>query len=80
MMEFARGICHVNTAESFNAVLKRSLVGTWHHVSPKHLSRYVDETSFKWNNRKVNDGERTRIAVALVGGKRLTYRKAIAQR
>lgn len=76
--EFARGIAHVNTAESFNAVLKRSIVGAFHHVSRKHLQRYADETSFKWSHRKLTDGERTAMAIQCADGKKLTYRRAIA--
>jgi len=42
---------HVNTAESFNAMLKRGIVGVFHYVSPKHLHRYAAETAFRWNER-----------------------------
>ena len=53
--EFARtdgGLrVHVNTAESFNAMLKRGIVGVFHYVSHKHLHRYAAETAFRWNER-----------------------------
>ncbi len=42
---------HVNTAESFNAQLKRGIVGVFHYVSKKHLHRYASETAFRWNER-----------------------------
>lgn len=42
---------HVNTAESFNAMLKRGIVGVFHYVSKKHLHRYAAETAFRWNER-----------------------------
>jgi hypothetical protein len=42
---------HVNTAESFNAMLKRGIVGVFHYVSTKHLHRYAAETAFRWNER-----------------------------
>ena len=42
---------HVNTAESFNAMLKRGIVGVFHYVSPKHLHRYAIEAAFRWNER-----------------------------
>jgi len=49
----------VNTAENWNALLKRSIVGSFHHVSREHLARYCDEVSFRWDRRSINDTERT---------------------
>ena len=46
---YVRGDVHTNSIESVWSVLKRSIHGTWHHVSPKHLRRYVDETTFRLN-------------------------------
>src|SRR5439155_14225243 len=43
---------HTNTAESYFALLKRGVTGTFHHISPKHLHRYCDEFSFRWDGRK----------------------------
>ena len=72
--EYARedGI-NINTAESYFAIIKRGIYGTFHHVSFKHLPRYCDEFDFRWNHRKVDDGERTVAALAMTEGKRLTY-------
>jgi transposase-like protein len=42
---------HVNTAESFNATLKRAIIGVFHYLSPKHLHRYAAEAAFRWNER-----------------------------
>jgi len=50
--EFCRDAAHVNTAESFNALLERSKQGVFHYLSKRHLSRYVDEVVFRWNNRE----------------------------
>lgn len=69
---------HTNTAESWFSLLKRGVHGTFHHVSTKHLDRYVDEFTFRWNNRKISDVERLYIAVGRVGGKRLMYRRVVA--
>jgi hypothetical protein len=66
--EYARGEAHVNTAESFFALLKRGIVGSFHHVSPEHLHRYCDEFSFRWDYR-------TEIALQQTKGKRLSYRR-----
>lgn len=64
---------HINGAESYFALLKRGVHGTFHHVSKKHLSRYCDEFSFRWGQRKVTDGERAVTAIKGSEGKRLTY-------
>lgn len=72
------GFVHVNTAESFFAILKRGVYGTFHHVSEKHLQRYVNEFAFRWNQRAalgVNDAQRAAAAIKGIEGKRLTYRR-----
>lgn len=69
-------VTHVNTCESFFSLLKRGVYGAFHHVSEDHLHRYCDEFSFRWNNRKVTDGQRTANALQAIEGKRLTYRQA----
>jgi transposase-like protein len=73
--EYARGSAHVNTAESFFALLKRGIVGSFHHVSAEHLHRYCDEFSFRWDHRSITDSARTEIAIRQAGGKRLSYRQ-----
>lgn len=82
--EYARGPVHSNTAESFNGLFKRSIQGAWHHISREHMDRYLSEQVFRWSNRKVNDGERTVVALNRVAGIRLYLRtpkgKAGAQR
>jgi len=49
--EYARGEAHVNTAESFNAILERAKQGVFHFVSRQHIPRYLSEVAFRWNNR-----------------------------
>ncbi len=71
--EYARGNAHVNHAESYFALLKRGVHGTFHHVSREHLGRYADEFAFRWNHRKVKDGQRMEAALRLAPGCRLTY-------
>jgi transposase-like protein len=73
--EYARGDVHTNTAESFFALLKRGVMGSFHHVSKQHLGRYCDEFSFRWDHRRVNDSDRTAIALRQAEGKRLTYKQ-----
>lgn len=67
---------HSNTVESYFAILKRGIVGTYHHVSEHHLQRYLNEFDFRFSNRKalgVNDFDRAVNLLVGVKGKRLTY-------
>jgi transposase-like protein len=76
--EYARGKnydININSAESYFALLKRGIHGTFHHVSAKHLSRYCDEFSFRWGQRKSTDGERAMAAIRGGAGTRLTYQQ-----
>jgi len=68
----------VQSAESFFAILKRGVMGSFHSISEQHLQRYVDEFAFRWDNRSalgVEDAERARRMVKGAIGKRLTYRQ-----
>src|SRR3990167_5793613 len=77
--EYARGAAHTNSIESVWAVLKRGLMGVYHHASPKHLGRYVDEFTFRLNegNVKVHTLDRLDSFVDGMAGKRLTYKALI---
>jgi transposase-like protein len=68
------GFIHVNTAECRFSLMKRAVFGTHHSISEAHLPRYLAEWDFKWNTRKMTDGERAAIALEGIEGKRLTYR------
>lgn len=72
--EYVRGDVHTNTAESSFAIVKRGLMGIYHSVSKKYLHRYLWQFDFVWNHRKLNDGERTVLAIKSAEGKRLMYR------
>lgn len=77
--EYVRGEAHSNTVECFFAILKRGVVGAFHHVSEAHLSRYLSEFDFRYSNRSalgINDTMRTDEALRGIGGKRLMYRRA----
>jgi hypothetical protein len=52
LKEYSRGDDSTNTVESNFALLKRGLVGTFHHVSEAHLQRYATEFDFRWNHPK----------------------------
>ena len=76
--EYVRGEAHSNTVEGYFSVLKRGIVGTYHHVSEAHLGRYLAEFDFRYSERSalgVNDSERATKALAGIVGKRLTYRR-----
>jgi len=75
--EYARGPIHTNTIENYFSILKRGLVGTFHHVGARHLKRYIGEFDFRYNNRKVDDLERTGRALTGIAGKRLFYSKVV---
>jgi hypothetical protein len=56
-------LVHTNTAEGFFGNLKRQINGTHHHVSKKHLPRYLEEFDYKYNTRDQDDGSRTVAAM-----------------
>ncbi|MGH6839044.1 MAG: IS1595 family transposase [Methylocella sp.] len=77
--EFVRDDVTTNGIESVFAVLKRGLHGVYHHASPKHLGRYVDEFAFRLNEGNVKHHTLTRLDSLIDGaaGKRLTYKALI---
>lgn len=74
---FVRGIVHTNFAESYHSLLKRGIVGAFHHVSEKHLPRYLAEFDRRWNTRKERDGTRTVNVIETAFGKRLRYAEIV---
>ncbi len=72
-VEYVNGNAHTNGLENYWSLLKRCISGTYVSVEPFHLFRYLDEQSFRYNNRKMTDGERFDIGVRDIVGKRLTY-------
>lgn len=77
--EYVRDGVSTNSIESVWAVLKRGLHGVYHHASPKHLRRYVDEFTFRLNdgNVKIHTLDRLDSFVAATARKRLTYARLI---
>jgi transposase-like protein len=76
--EYVRGDVHSNTVEGYFSILKRGIIGTYHHVSEAHLKRYLAEFDFRYNERSalgVDDATRAAKAVKGVEGKRLMYRQ-----
>jgi transposase-like protein len=77
--QYVDGNNHSNTVEASFSLLKRGLVGTFHHVGEQHLQRYCTEFDFRWNYRSANgveDTERADQILRGIQGKRLTYRRS----
>ena len=72
--EYVRGEAGTNTVEGYFSLPKRGLTGTYHHVSPRHLHRYLDEFNFRYNARAENDAIRNLGAIRATEGKRLMYK------
>ena len=74
------GDIHTNSAESMWAVFKRSIFGTWHHVSPKHMHRYSNECAFRLNEGRCERHTLERLAsfVSRAFKHRLTYQELIS--
>lgn len=74
--EFVRGTFrYTNTVESYFALLKRGMMGSFHIVSEAHLHRYHAEFDFRHNTRELDDGERTDELLRGAKGKQLYYQK-----
>jgi len=73
-LEYAAGLAHTNSIENFWSLFKRGVVGSFHKVSEKHLDRYLDEFTYRFNGR---DDERLfqNTMRNLVNGKTLTFEK-----
>jgi transposase-like protein len=78
--EYVRmGFHHSNTVENYFSILKRGIVGTFHHVSEAHLARYLAEFDFRYSHRSglgVDDATRADEILRCTAGKRLTYRRS----
>jgi transposase-like protein len=76
---FVRGVVfHTNFAESYHSLLKRGIVGAFHHVSEKHLPRYLSEFDRRWNTRDERDGVRVVNVIKTAFDKRLTFAQTVA--
>jgi transposase-like protein len=72
---YVQGDVHTNGLENYWSLLKRTLSGTYISVEPFHLHRYLDEQSFRYNERKGSDADRFTLGMAGIDGKRVTYKK-----
>lgn len=79
-VQYVDGRVHTNGLENFWSLLKRGLGGTYVSVEPFHLFRYLDEQSFRYNNRAtldnpLEDADRFALIVSQIVGKRVTYQE-----
>jgi transposase-like protein len=72
---YVQGNIHTQGIENFWSLLKRTVKGTYVSVEPFHLGRYLDEQSFRFNEREGVDADRFRTVLSSVVGKRLTYKE-----
>jgi len=77
--EYVNGEIHTNGLESFWSMLKRGYMGTYHHMSPKHLHRYVNEFAGRHNNRPLDTRHQMAAIVRGSIGKQLRYKDLIGQ-
>ncbi len=77
--KYVDGNVHTNRMENFWSLLKRSIKGTYVSVEPFHLFRYLDEQSFRYNERHDTDAERFHKVLGSVAGKRLTWNNLTSQ-
>lgn len=75
--EYVRGEVHTNTVEGVWSLLKRSIVGAFHHVSIKHLDAYLDELEWRFSNRNNPFLFRDTMRV-LVSAENLEYKELTA--
>jgi transposase-like protein len=75
--KYVDGIIHTNGLENFWSLFKRCIKGTHVSIDPYHLPAYLDAEAFRFNNRKVKDGDRFVMAAQGLHGKRLTYKALI---
>jgi transposase-like protein len=77
-VQYVNGQVHTNGLENFWSLLKRGISGTYVSIEPFHLFRYLDEQTFRYNNRAtkdnpLDDSDRFSLVLSQVTGKRLTY-------
>ena len=75
--EYVRDGVHTNGVEHFWSGLKRTYIGTYHYWSDEHLHRYVDEHSFRYNQRSRHVTDRMRDAAVAMNGRRLPRRELV---
>ena len=76
--QYVKDQAHVNGIESFWALLKRGYHGTYHHMSEKHLNRYIGEFSGRYNSRELDTINQMGLIAKKVVGKKLSYKDLVS--
>ena len=72
-LEYVRGDVHTQGIENYWSLVKRGILGTWHHVGEPYLDQYLREFDYRFNRRKISDAERFAALFGKVSGRRLTW-------
>lgn len=72
-VEYVRGDVHTQGIENYWSLVKRGIVGTWHHVGVPYLDQYLREFDYRFNRRKVSDETRFAALFSQVAGRRVTW-------
>ncbi len=78
-IEYVRGRVHTNGLENFWSLLKRTIKGTYTSIAPFHLSRYLDEQAFRYNQRCGDDASRFVDTMRQTIGRRITYKELVGE-
>lgn len=76
VFQYVNNDCHTNTIEGFFSLLKRSILGIYHHISPKHIERYLFENTFRYNTICETEENRFNLLLNNCNG-RITYKELI---
>lgn len=77
---YVNGIVHTNSIEGFWSIMKRGIIGVYHQTSHKHLQRYCDEYTYRFNNRETSSVEKFGKAIESVIKARITYQTLIGSK
>ncbi len=72
-LEYTRGDVHTQGIENYWSIVKRGIIGTWHHVGVPYLDQYLREFDYRFNRRKISDEERFALLFGQVSGRRLMW-------
>lgn len=75
--EYVRGNVYTNSIEGAFSHFKRSIIGIYHKASDKHIDRYLDMFAWRWNARKMGEGQRVNALLKSAAGRTLTYKALI---
>ena len=76
--EYVRNDVYTNTTEGYFSFVKRTINGTWHWVSTKHLNSYLNEINYRYNNRSASQNQKFSCFLDNTRG-RLRYKNLIAK-